>query len=140
MDKQIAWVKCPACSEEWTKLSPCKYLNDNKKESVPYLCVICAETLVSWDWLVFRFPMEGIRSYTVYKKPLISRIDLGGKVVELYEPSHAFVRFEIGDREMVATSAGTSTPITFKFKDSEEHRKADNIFALRSKILNTVPF
>lgn len=134
-------MKCPACSQEWTKLRPCEYLDDSKRVAFSYLCVVCAETLVSWDWLAFRKPLKGIKSYVVWKKPRISKIKIHGKVVDLDEPNSAMIIFEIGDSEIIASSPGTGRPISYKAKNSDKSFTADNVFALRSKILHdVVPF
>lgn len=52
-DRENSWKICPACSEQWTKLRPCKIAG-----SYSYLCVECAESFKSWDWIVKTYPIE----------------------------------------------------------------------------------
>lgn len=139
------WLKCPACSDEWTKLRQCDYLDDEKKVVVSYLCVVCAETLVAWDWLMFNSPISGVVSYTKWKgrRIAVTERDLGdGKKIreEIDCPDRAHVVIEMGPVEVVAWSNGTGSPIRYKVKGSDEEHTADNIFALRSKLMHTVPF
>ncbi len=47
--KPDSWVKCPLCAEEWTKLKPCSYLNDENNPIVTNVCVRCAESVVMME-------------------------------------------------------------------------------------------
>lgn len=143
--KKVQWVRCPSCSDEWTKLRPCGYLDDEKRPAESSLCVVCAETLVAWDWLMDRRPLPGALSYTGWKSNRYLKVRMGEKIEQVDQPQNAFVvvEFRSGDSinlTVVARSEGTGRPIRFKVKGTDEEHTADNIFALRSKILHTVPF
>lgn len=89
---------------------------------------------------MFHFPiaMPGFESYTKWTAPRLLPVGKG-EVVD--RPQNAYVVMEFGgEMELVARSNGTGHPIRFKVKNSDKEHTADNIFALRSKILNAVPF
>lgn len=129
--KSAKWVMCPSCSVEWTKLRECRYLNDRGRLINSYLCNVCAETLVAWQWLMAHHPIPGAESVTRWSG---SRLADG-----LDRPQNAYVIIHVNGTEIVARSQGIG-PIKFKYKGADEEHLADNIFALRSKIINTVPF
>src|SRR6185295_15211952 len=58
MRKQT-WVTCPACSSEWTKLRPCNFVWD-QRSLWNHVCVECAETVKSLDWIAKRYPIPGV--------------------------------------------------------------------------------
>lgn len=140
MSENKRWVKCPCCSEEYLKLRPCNYLDDQMRPALSYLCVICAETLVAWEWIVSRMPLPtGALSYTKWTAPRYQRLSWKeGDQVD--RPRNAYVMIEIGGMEVAARSDGTGTPIRYKVKGSDDVRMADNIYQLRSKVINTVPY
>lgn len=138
--KKVRWVECPSCSVEWTKLHPCAYIADDGKKVTSHLCVICAETLVAWDWLIFNHPMERAHTYTVWRKPRYLTVRVGKKMEQIDRPQNAHIVIELGDQQITAWSNGTGHPIRYKVRGSDEEHTAENIYALRSKILNTVPF
>lgn len=41
--KEPQWIKCPICSEEWTKLRPCQFVKDDHPMTT-HVCVECAES------------------------------------------------------------------------------------------------
>lgn len=60
-EEKINWIKCPCCSEEWTKLMPCRVWvenGDKKKEMITSLCVSCAENAHNLERIAIMWPME----------------------------------------------------------------------------------
>lgn len=129
---------CPACQQEWNRLRTCHYIDDHKQNATSDLCVVCAETLVNWDWLVYTMPLPAaFLSYTKWVGP--RKVKVGPKEDDIIDrPQNAYVIVEVNGMEYVARSDGTGRPIRFKNKNSEEVQTADNIYQLRSKLLHTV--
>lgn len=128
-------LKCPACSVEWTKLNPCQYINDDGETVISYLCVVCSETLVSWDWLFNQSGIPGAESEVRYSRPRYMRVQVGDRVEQYDQPKNAYVVVRYGSMSFVATSNGTGGPILFKEKSDSDSSYASNIYALRSKIM-----
>lgn len=137
--KNTTWVKCPACSEEWSKLRKCTYLSDDKKLVDSYLCVVCAETLVAWNWLIGKYPIPHY-SELRWKKPRFLKYTFGEKIEKFDVPQHAYVAIDLGNKFIFANSNGTGTPIRFRAQADDKEHLADNIFEFRSKLIHTVPF
>jgi len=53
-----SYVVCPACGEEWNRLFPCRFKNENLQNDVTYLCVQCGETAKSIRWIITRHPFH----------------------------------------------------------------------------------
>lgn len=72
IDERIEWVNCPACREEWSKLTPCQVWGDQSGSDKPphfeYLCAECAESLKSLPWIVHQWPQ---RVFDNYPKPRV---------------------------------------------------------------------
>lgn len=53
------WVKCPACSEEWSKLYPCvfwKEVGEKWEHAQSHICLDCATTPRSFQWIATNWP------------------------------------------------------------------------------------
>lgn len=125
------WVRCLVCSEEWTKLRPCLYKDDEGHDVVTDLCVVCSETLAAWPWLMKYAPLEGLYDWDLkWRKPRYVKVN----GIEGDQPSNAYLILQMGDAKIVATSNGTGFPIRFKAENSKNEHIADNIFVLRSKL------
>lgn len=138
--KDVEWISCPCCTNEYMRLRPCNYLDDEKKPAVAYLCVKCAETLVGWDWLTFSMPLPtAFLTYTKWIAPRERRV--GPKPEDIIDqPHNAVVYVEVGGMEIVAKSEGAGRGIRYKIKGQEEVHNAENIYQLRSKMLHTIPY
>ncbi len=87
-----------------------------------------------------RNPIRGALTHTRWRGPRYSKSKINNREFDIDQPDNAYVVIELGDKEVVARSNGPSTPIRYKIKGDKDEHLADNIYALRSKILNTVPF
>lgn len=138
MEKQN-WTKCPACSVEWTKLRPCFFLDDEMKGAWSSVCVVCAETLVSFDWIARLSPMAlGEKVQVKWSGPRRMKISFGSRDEEHEIPKNAYAVVELNDMKFIATSDGTGHPLKFKEAKDKDLTLADNTFALWSKIKNRV--
>jgi len=65
--EKMTYVACPACKEEWTKLCPCRVWGDTEGNEkvfhMEYLCVTCAESLRSFNWIVSQWPQNVFDNY-----------------------------------------------------------------------------
>lgn len=68
------------------------------------------------------------------------KVEIGDRIEEVDCPQNAYAVIEIGDTVVTAWSKGTGHPIRYKIKGQDEEHTAENIYALRSKVRNTVPF
>lgn len=140
--KEPKWVTCPACQEDWTKLRSCQFLNEGRMEW-SHVCVVCAETLVSFNHVVACGPLEGVEVMVKWKGAKSMRVQIGDRIDSFDIPRNAYVTISYGDILYVLTSDGTGRPLKYTSNTSKGEKLADNVFSLWSKIkhelLNPMP-
>lgn len=60
IEKNLKWVSCPSCKEEWTKLRLCNFFHeiDGKNRHVSdSSCVECAETFKNVEYWMRKYPI-----------------------------------------------------------------------------------
>ena len=129
---------CPTCKEEWSSLRPCQYLSDNGRNVVTNVCVRCAETLVAFEQIAARTPLEGVFVEIKWSGPKEIGVQIGNRIEFMKRPKNAYAVISYGTTRFIATSNGTGTPIQFKQEGASQHQYANNVFALWSMIKNQI--
>ena len=130
------WKTCPSCMEDWSSLRPCQYLNDNHRSVVTSVCVRCAETLVSFEKIASRSPLDGVHVELKWSGPRRMNVAIGDKMDSVERPSNAYAVVSYGLSRYIATSSGTGTPLQFKEEGAQDPQYANNVFSLWSTIKN----
>jgi len=115
-------------------LNPCYFLDDEGKSAWNYLCVLCSETLVSFEWVASKYPLPGTEVAVKWKGPKSVPVRMGNRT-EIYQiPKNAYATVRYADICYVLNSEGTGKKITFKAETDSEPGSADNVFAAWSMI------
>lgn len=141
-----SWVRCPSCSEEWTKLRYCPFFYKGRKDHT-YLCVECAEGVRAFEWINSNpeFEIPGIRINTFPFKIFreFNRAELGRRYFQ------TFVTYGAGEFKRTFTvtcqqSDDTGTPLIIIDSEEKDEKKYLNnsmqawLF-IRESLLNTEP-
>lgn len=159
--EETEWVTCPLCSDEWTKLRPCRFLADDYKEMWTNVCVRCAESAVSMEKVTDLYPISynvGLAVDIKWAGPSKHREvhevygreqndeekKTGDKPpfkISVYEadlPKNAYAIVRCGSDTFVVRSKDAAPYIEFKRKDAEKSSYADNIFVAWSMIKHQI--
>lgn len=150
--KKTKWVTCPACLNEWSKLRPCFFLDDLGSKATNFICVTCAETLVSFKWVTDQYPAFDCSIEVKWAGPKKITVKLGSeeshplsvgdpipvRYQEIEIPKNAYAVIECNGLNFIATSEGTGKPLQFKESKDSNITFADNVFSLWSKIKHRI--
>jgi len=101
---------------------------------VTYVCVVCAETLVSLKWVSDMYPIPGVECVVKWNGSRSIKVRVGKHVYDYEIPRNAYGIVEYGGMRILATSEGTGRPLKFKVAGEEGEEFSDNVFSLWSKI------
>ena len=60
LEDSLAWVTCPFCGDEWSKLKECEFYQAGEK-SLSSVCVECGETVKGLPFLANFYPLPGAK-------------------------------------------------------------------------------
>lgn len=151
--ESVKWAVCPACSEEWTKLRPCRFINEEGKDDSDSMCVQCAERVKGLMYADKEYPIPGVElefkwfsgsHFRIPHKIYQHQWEPGQPEPPFYEYTdhvvdeskrYAVVKYQ--SMVFVVTAQSHAPHIQFKGTDGVE-RFADNVLSAWSMIRHAI--